>query len=147
MKHGQIKLNIGCGEQKEEGWIGLDKADYGQEVVRDMTYGLPFCDNSVAEIKADSILEHICNNDDFIFVMNECLRVLIYGGKMYVRCPHWKSRSRYKDPTHCRDFDEATFSYFESPNRWKYGFDKRWKVDKVKNENDVTLEFWLIANK
>lgn len=145
--HKDIRINIGCGEQKKEGWIGIDKADYGQEIKRDLLRGLPFCDNSIEEIIADSILEHIHENDDFTFVMNECLRVLKSGGQMYVRCPHWRGSSRHKDPTHCRDFDERSFSYFEPNNRWKYGFDKRWKVEKIENHNNETLEFWLIANK
>lgn len=145
--HSEIKLNIGSGEQVLEGWIGMDKADYGQDVVRDLLRGLPFCDNSVDEIRADSVLEHIRDNDDFIFVMNECLRVLKPQSKMYVRVPHWMGRSAHKDPTHCRYFDETTFSYMEKPNRWKYGFDKRWKRESYKNENNETLEFWLIADK
>jgi SAM-dependent methyltransferase len=142
-----MKLNIGCGEQKLDGYIGLDKADYGQEIVRDLINGLPFSDNSIEEIYADSVLEHIEMNDDFIFIINECLRVLIPQGKMYIRCPHWRGQSRHKDLTHCRDFDEKSFSYLEPANRWKYGFDKRWKVDKIKNSDNQILEFWLIANK
>lgn len=147
MKCGKYKLIIGCGEQREDGWIGIDKADYGQKIVRDIRDGLPFCDNSVTEIKADSVLEHIPDNDDFIFVMNECLRVLKSGGVMYIRVPHWRGRSRHKDPTHCRDFDEMTFRYLEPSNRWRYGFDKRWKVDRCLNHNDETIEAWLIADK
>ena len=95
----------------------------------------------------DKDLEHICNNDDFIFVMNECLRVLTYQGTMYIRVPHWRGHSRHKDPTHCRDFDEASFSYVEPANKWKYGFEKKWKVDKKINHDNETLEFWLVANK
>ena len=147
MECGKYKLNIGCGQQRDEGWIGLDKADYGQDIVRDLLKGLPFCDNSVKEIYADSVLEHILGNDDFIFVMNECLRVLIPQGKMYVRVPHWQGRSRHKDPTHCRDFDEMTFKYLDKTSRWEYGFDKRGKVDKTKNHNRETIEAWLIADK
>lgn len=146
-KHVGIKLNIGCGEQKEAGWIGLDRADYGQKIIRDLERGLPFCDNSVDEIKADSILEHIEFNDDFVFIMNECYRVLKPDGVMYIRVPHWRGHSRHKDPTHCRDFDEKTFSYLESSNRWKYGFIKNWRVDKTINTENEILEVWLVAEK
>ena len=147
IEHDEIKLNIGCGKQKEEGWIGLDKGEYGQEIVRDIRKGLPFCDNSVDRIRADSVLEHIQMNEDFIFVMNECLRVLKRGGEMYVRVPCWRGESAHKDPTHCRFFDVMSFSYLESANAWHYGFDKRWKVEKKENHNNITLEFWLIADK
>jgi len=151
-EHSGIKINLGCGEQKEEGWIGIDKADYGQQIVRDLRKGLPFCDNSVDEIKTESFLEHICDNDDFIFLMNECLRVLKPGCKMWGTVPYWRGGPAHKDPTHCRYFDPKTFSFFEPTNIWKYGIDKRWKVENVicrgsKDRGLETLEFHLIANK
>jgi len=146
-EHDEYKLIIGCGNQKDEGWISIDKADYGHNIVRDLRRGLPFCDDSVSEIRAESVLEHICDNDDYIFVMNECLRVLKNEGTMYILVPHWRGRSAYKDPTHCRFFDEKTFCYLEKENDWHYGFDKRWKIESMKNNGDITLEVILRAEK
>ena len=143
----ELKLNIGCGYKPIEWWIGIDKGNYGHNIVRDLKRGLPFSDNTISHIKADSVLEHIADNDDFAFVMNECLRVLKPGGEMYIRVPHWRGRSAHKDPTHCRYFDRKTFSYFDPSNKWEYGFDKRWKEKVSKNFDDEILEFWLIADK
>ena len=68
------RLNLGCGDIRMEGFIGIDQyPSPATDIVRDLEKGLPFCDNSVAEIRVDSILEHI---KDLQFFLNECWRVL-----------------------------------------------------------------------
>jgi len=133
----ELKLCIGCGDSvldnpdsvlDNDEWIGLDKGDYGQEILWDLAEGIPLPDDSCKRILADNVLEHIGPNDDFILVMNECLRVLKPEGRFEILVPFWSSPSAHKDPTHCRYFDTKTFSYFEDTNKWLYGIDKRWKV-------------------
>ena len=128
MKCGEYKLILGCGHDKRDGWIGVDKGDYGQQVIRDLRNGLPFCNNSCEHLIADQVLEHIQSNEDFIFVMNECLRVLKQGGIFEIQVPYYESETAYKDPTHSRFFTKQTFAYLMRENRWEYGFDKRWKI-------------------
>lgn len=143
---GELKVNLGCGFEKKEGWIGLDKGNYGQEIIRDMKNGLPFCDNSCSELYCDQVLEHIQLNEDFIFIMNECLRVLKPQGRFKIQVPHWDSFTMKKDPTHCRNFDEQTFTYLEAKNGWDYGFDKKWEIEKCERVGDHLL-VTLIADK
>ena len=112
-----------------------------------MTKGLPFCDNSVRKIKCESVLEHIGPVEDFVFLMNECLRVLVPNGTMYIQVPHWKGQPAFKDPTHCRFFDEDTFTYLEKENKWDYGFDKRWRIIEMQNIFNSTLKVSLRAEK
>lgn len=81
------KLNLGCGKQKLEGYIGIDIKDYGQEIVRDITRGLPFDDNSVDEIFASHFFEHL-SGEDVIFVLEECYRVLKPNCEIEIRVPH-----------------------------------------------------------
>jgi len=125
-----------------KGYIGIDKADYGQHYVRDLRRGLPFADNSVEFIYADSSLEHIPHGEhfgenDFCFVMNECLRVLKPKCRMLIYVPYWSAKTAFKDPTHCRYFCEDNFSYMEAENAWEYGFDKGWKVIKAEKIGEV----------
>lgn len=127
-KCGKLKVILGCGNQRKEGWIGLDKGDYGQEIIRDIKKGLPFCDNSCEALVADQLLEHIQLNEDFIFMMNECLRVLKPGGIFEIWSPNYQSETAFKDPTHCRFITKYTFTYMIKENKWEYGFDKRWKI-------------------
>lgn len=147
MSCGELYIILGCGNTKREGWIGLDKGDYGQEIIRDMRKGLPFCDNSCCELFADQVLEHIQSNEDFIFVMNECLRVLKPKGRFEIFVPFYSDIVAYKDPTHCRYFTKETFSFLEPTNHWDYGFDKRWKVLTSELINVSQLHVILEANK
>ena len=141
-----LKIEIGCGKSKRDGWIGVDKGDYGQDIVLDLRDGLPFPDDSCEELFADQVLEHIQLNEDFIFVMNECLRVLKPGGIFTARVPYYSSETAYKDPTHCRYFALHTFTYMTKENEWQYGFDKRWKIKEQKREGDHLTSI-LIADK
>lgn len=140
------KVNLGCGKQiipdtDDVEWINIDIADYGGNVVRDIIRGLPFDDNSIDEIRAHNILEHIHDNDDFIFVMNECWRVLKQEGKLDVQVPYAHTKAMYRDPTHCRLFTEETFDYFCNGNRdWLYGINSGWEIshiDRVRNHNEI----------
>jgi len=109
-----IRLNIGCGKTPKEGFIGIDKIDYGQEIVRDITRGLPFSDNSVDEIYTSHTLEHI-ERKDVPFVWEEIYRVLKKGGIATIIVPHIKGGQA---------FMMNHWSYWEEPvvevlcNKW-----------------------------
>lgn len=67
------RLNLGCGREQIIGWINIDKnPSCGPDMVRDLEKGLPFDDNSVDEVQAKHIIEHI---EDDAFLMNEIWRV------------------------------------------------------------------------
>jgi len=140
-------LCIGSGRWTEDGWIGLDKSDYGQEIVWDLRWGIPLPDNSCDKVFADQILEHIQLNEDFVLVMNECLRVLKDGGVMEIHVPYYQSEVAFKDPTHCRYFTKHTFTYLEKDNKWDYGFDKRWKIISCKIVEGSQIYCYLEAQK
>ena len=57
------KVDIGCKNLKKKGFIGIDILDYGQEILWDITRGLPLPDNSVTEIFISHVLEHIEEKD------------------------------------------------------------------------------------
>jgi len=81
------KLHLGCGKDIKSNWINIDILDFGQEIVRDITKGLPFDDNSVDEIYSCHCLEHI-ERKDIPFVWEEIYRVLKPGSIAYIRVPH-----------------------------------------------------------
>jgi predicted SAM-dependent methyltransferase len=86
------KLHLGCGKALQEGWINIDRCDFGQEIVRDITRGLPFDDDSVDEIYSHHALEHIRQGEDVEFVLLEIWRVLKVGGTFSCVVPHVAGR-------------------------------------------------------
>lgn len=91
---GKIKLNLGCGGQRIDGYIGIDKRDVGQEMIWDIRDGLPFPDNSVDEVYTCHLLEHL-TNDENIGLFREIYRVLKPKGKNHNRLPHQSHPTAY----------------------------------------------------
>lgn len=110
---GENKLNVelGCGDQKHwrKGFIHLDINDNGQDIVWDITKGLPFRDNSCEVIYASHTFEHI-SKQDLIGVLNECWRCLDRIGYLWVIVPAYNSESALIIP-HVTQFDENTFRH------------------------------------
>ena len=48
----EICLDLGCGSTKRPGFIGLDLSIYA-DITWDISWGIPFKDNSVKEIRSD----------------------------------------------------------------------------------------------
>lgn len=85
---GGIKVDLGCGNEKREGYVGVDVvAQEGVDIVCDMVKdGLPFMDNEVEAINTSHFLEHVPNADTITF-LKECYRVLAPGGIIEVVVP------------------------------------------------------------
>lgn len=96
-----VKLDIGCGPNKKEGFIGIDQFPMeGVDVVMDVRKEhLPYDDDAVDEIYASHFLEHLTALERVHF-LNEAYRVLKHGGTMTVITPHWASNRAYGDFTH-----------------------------------------------
>ena len=80
-----LKLNLGAGDTKFEGYISVDKYDKEADVQADITE-LPYKDNSVESIIAYQVIEHIpYNKTEKMFT--EMYRVLEPGGIALIECP------------------------------------------------------------
>lgn len=116
-KFESIGLDLGCGDRREfwtKNYIGLDMFPYGQDIVHNLCdTPWPIEDNQFLEIKANHILEHIKDGEDFINILNEVARVAkpgaIFRGEFprFPTSPNW-----YRDPTHCRMTNEFSFDLF-----------------------------------
>lgn len=96
-----IKLDIGCGNKKKEGFIGIDLIPFdGVDHVFNVGTGRwPFEDASVTEAHTSHFIEHLTAIERIHFC-NELYRVLSSGGKCTLVTPHWGSARAYGDPTH-----------------------------------------------
>ncbi|HUW55987.1 MAG TPA: methyltransferase domain-containing protein [Planctomycetota bacterium] len=106
-----VVLELGCGTRKTPGRIGVDCVDLPEvDIVADLEAGLDFMpDNSVDEIHAEHVLEHL---ENFEGMMREICRVLKASGTCRVRVPHFTNPYAYSDYTHKRVFGLYTFHYF-----------------------------------
>ena len=121
---GKIRLDVGCGSAPRPGFVGLDKEDYGQEIVWDAEQGIPLPDDSCAEIFCQHTVEHLT---DLVGVMREFWRVLGPRGKLTIIAPHRTSIQALK-PTHVRLIDEGTFLAFAEED--KQGA-KYWRIEEM----------------
>lgn len=97
-----MKINIGSGLKRIDGFLNVDhdpsvNPDYVVDLEKDM---LPFEDNSVEEVKAIQILEHI--GDGFFHLMKELYRVCKGGAIIDIAVPHHRHENFFGDPTHRR---------------------------------------------
>jgi len=129
---GTIKLDIGCGLNKKDGYIGIDKSpDVGADFLVDIECEpLPFSDSSVDEIYCAHLVEHIHNLIPF---MNECYRVLKPGGRMEILAPYYTAIQATQDPTHVRFISENSFNYFtdeylQKKRTFNYGINCLFKI-------------------
>lgn len=96
----ELKIDLGCGPHKREGFVGIDSMKFdGVDIVADLTKKWPLKDNSVSEIHASHFVEHL-TADQRVHFCNEAWRVMKTGSKATIICPHWASCRAYGDMTH-----------------------------------------------
>ena len=95
-----LKLDLGCGPRKREGFTGVDAMTFeGVDVVADLRKPWAWDDGSVEEVHCSHFLEHLTGAERVHF-FNELYRVLKTDGKATIIVPSWTSERAYGDPTH-----------------------------------------------
>ena len=99
-----MKLNLGCGYNKLEGYVNVDNDENCKpDVLTDLEAPLPFEDNSVDEIVLNHVLEHLGQTTKVYFsVWKELYRVLKDGGLIHITVPHHNHDNFHHDATHVR---------------------------------------------
>jgi SAM-dependent methyltransferase len=125
-----LKLDLACGANKAEGFVGVDICKLpGVDIVFNLEKKpWPFEDDSVEEIVSNHYVEH---TPDLILFMEECHRILVPGGKMTLVAPYWTSARCWQDPTHKRPILEQCFLYFN----------KKWRDDNKLSHYPITTDF------
>jgi len=145
-----LKLSLACGQNKPEGFKGVDIAKTDQtDYVQDLLQfpWSQFADNSVDEIECSHFVEHIPHgngyNDPFFQFFDEIYRILkpaefdpanpniALRGFATITCPYYSSMRAWQDPTHNRAISEASFLYLN----------KQWRIDNKLDHYPVTCDF------
>jgi len=129
-QHQSRRLHLGCGRDIKPEWINLDHlAGPGVDVVADLddcaATRLPFEDNSIDEILASHLIEHLSNP---LPLMQELHRVAKPNAPAVFRVPYGSHDDAYTDPTHVRPYFMGSWGYFSQPFYWRadYGYRGDW---------------------
>jgi len=83
------KLHLGCGPNRLEGYINIDKFVEHPEVKQYDIFDLPYEAGTVEEILSEHMLEHLSFEEEKLF-WEECYRVLSPGGTLKIETPDFE---------------------------------------------------------
>lgn len=116
-----VKLDIGCGPNKKEGFTGVDQYKFdGVDIVGDVScfsFWLTMEPNSVEEVHASHFVEHLTAMQRVTFY-NGLWRVMKLDAKAMIVTPHWASNRAYGDPTHQWP-PVSEMSFFYLSRKWR----------------------------
>jgi SAM-dependent methyltransferase len=116
-----MKLNLGCGDDIRNGYLNIDKYIKADKQIELNKVPYPFKTNSVDEILALNILEHLNNPYD---ILMEWHRICKHGAVIKILVPHFSSGNAWGDIQHTRPYSVGAFfnkdicNYFEVV-KWK----------------------------
>lgn len=122
-----IKLNLGCGLKKINGYINVDnRLPCGPDLAHNLNvFPYPFADNYAAEIIMDHVLEHL---DDPLAVLQELFRISAPGAKIFINCPHFSGN--WAHPGHKSAIGVHLFDFLKEGGDEQYGV-ANFQVDKI----------------
>jgi len=131
-KPAELRLDLGCGPSKREGFYGVDiRPGPGVDMGCDLRKPWPWEDGSVIEAHSSHFVEHLTGPERIHFV-NELYRVLVPGGKCQVITPHWAS---------CRAYGDLTHQWPPVSEFWWYYLSKEWRAANAPHNDGYTCDF------
>lgn len=127
-----LKLDLGCGPNKRDGFIGVDcRPGEKVDVVWDLRQPWPWGDSSVTEVHCSHFVEHLTAGERIHFV-NELYRVLAPGAKATIVVPHWAS---------CRAYGDLTHQWPPVSEFWFYYLSKEWRATNAPHNDGYSCDF------
>lgn len=119
-----LRLHIGCGRARMEGWVNIDvQALPGVDVVADVTKGLDFPDGRAEAVFAEHFLEHLPLADALAF-LRESHRVLAPGCWARLSTPNldWVWATHYRLGSAPEEKRDAALRLNRAFHGWRHQF-------------------------
>ncbi|MBW3015241.1 class I SAM-dependent methyltransferase [Candidatus Woesearchaeota archaeon] len=133
-----IGLDLGCGYlryREDDGFIGVDIIDYGQEIVWDVRHGIPLPDNSVPEVFTCHFMEHL-EWKELFEIFREVWRVCKNEAPVFIRMPYPAPEKLWAlFASHKGIWDELVLEHFFRALNAENN-DIKFKVDFIKRVGD-----------
>ena len=126
----ELVLDVGCGNNKFPGSIGVDSnPNTKADVIANLDqFPYPFRDNSFREVRVLHVIEHVA---DVMRTMEEFHRMLEPGGRALIITPHYTDFSSFCDPTHRSHLNSFSLRYFGDDNAG-YGYYTKARFREIK---------------
>ncbi|MFO1318573.1 MAG: hypothetical protein U1F52_03070 [Burkholderiales bacterium] len=111
-----MKLNLGCGHRKREGYVNVDMFEAcSPDVLWDLEqFPWPWPDASADEVLFHHSLEHLGQSTPvFLGLMRELYRICRDGAEVQINVPHPRHDFFIGDPTHVRAITPQSLSLFD----------------------------------
>ncbi len=105
MNSEKLKLNLGCGHKKINGFINVDvDKSCNPDLILDLENEIwPWKDNSVEEVLLHHVMEHLGETKkQFFHIIKELYRVCHHEAQIQIVVPHYNHENFWHDCTHVR---------------------------------------------
>lgn len=117
-----MKLNLGCGNRKLDGFINVDRFEnVSPDILCDLEiFPWSWENNSIEEIKMFHCLEHLGQTKEvYINIFKEIYRICCNNAKIEIIVPHFRNDKFWNDPTHVRVVTVDGLQLFSQKfNKW-----------------------------
>ena len=130
-----MKLNLGCGHERLDGYLNVDRVGEPPFVWDLEAFPWPWSDSSADEVRLHHVLEHLgATPPVYLRIIQELYRVCRDGARIVITVPHPLHDDYLIDPTHVRPILAESFQLFSKRKC------REWVERGVSNS---TLALWL----
>ena len=114
-----MRLNLGCGYNKREGFVNVDSSPHcAPDLIHDLEeFPWPWADSSIDEILMVHVLAHLAATKEVYFsVFRELYRICRHDARITIVVPHPRHDDFLHDATHVRAVTLEGLSMFSRKN-------------------------------
>ena len=134
-----IRLHLGCGRNRKEGWVNVDLFSSDADFRLDLREPWPFRDNVASIVYSEHFFEHLLHPVDTSHYLAEAFRVLADDGILTIGVPdtewpvlayadradsYWQLSAERWHPPSCRTRMEHLNYHFRQDGEHKYAWDR-----------------------